>query len=316
MKKVYAVIGCILVVILTVAIVIGVLFYTGKFDKDILSQQNVYVYTTESGLKYTEAKWDWRPAEFKDIINYVDTSELGTQKVTLHLEGNNFCDVSIPLNEYVYDYGKTIWAVDGSYMVRVIGDASLDTLSSLAGIDDGVALNQTTICTADGKKGQRTITTLVDDFAIIANVYYGDENYSILRDSLVELNESYIIEDVEYSDDYVELERISYSGQFVSQVIFQDITMEQKKYIFEKGVLWCSYIFDDLDDIKNEYLCRLCAMSGEKIEETYTVDGMFYAKSGDFYLGLISYNSNTTIVMLGDGDESKCNIVSTIHNLR
>lgn len=316
MKKVLTVLGGVLAIGVTIAIVVGVLMYTGVFNKDVLNEQKVYIYKTEEGYKYTEAKWDWKPVEFKKYINYVESSSLEKQKVVLHLKGDEYYDVSIPMNDYIYDYGKTVWAVDGSYMIRVVADATLDNLSALAGIDNGDALNQTTICTQDNQKGQRTIATLVNGYAIIANVYYGDETYSIIRDSLMSTNESYVRDEVSYADDYVELDKLSYSGQYVGQVTFQNVDLEQHKYMFEDGTLWCSSVFDNLYNTEVDYLNRLCAASGEKIDETYKVDGMFYAKSGNYYLGLVSYNSNTTIVLLGDGEETKCNIISIMNYLK
>ena len=316
MKKVFTVIGGVLMLALTVTVVVGVLFYTGVIGKEVLNEQKVFVYTTDEGYKYTEAVWDWKPAEFKKLINYVDTSAEEKQTVTLHLEEDTYYDVTIPMKDYIYDYGKTIWAVDGSYMIRVVSGATLDNLSSLAGIDNGLALNQTTICTQDNRKGQKTIATLIDDFAVIANVYYGDDVYSIIRDSLGSGVQSYVLDEVSYADDYVELEKLSYTGKFVGQVVFQEINLEQKKYMFADGVLWCSSVFEPLYKTQDDYLKRLYTASGQGIDETYYADGMFYAKSGNYYLGLVSYNSNTTIVLLGDGEETKCNIISIMHYLK
>jgi uncharacterized protein YxeA len=315
MKKVFTVIGVILMVVLTVAVAVGVLVYTGVIGKETLNKESVYIYTTEDGCKYTEAEWDWKPVEYKKLINYVDTTGVATQTISLYLEDDVYYNVTVPVTDYIYDYGKTVWAVDGSYMIRVISGASLDNLSSLAGIDNGQALNQTTLCTQDSRKGQKTIVTLIDSYAIIANVYYGDDTYSIIRNSLSSENSSYVF-DVSYADDYVELEKLSYVGEYVGQVVFQDVSLEQQKYMFADGVLWSSSVFEPLYKTKELYLERICAASGQGIDETYSTDGMFYAKSGNYYLGLVSYNSNTTIVFLGDGEETKCNIISVMHYLR
>jgi hypothetical protein len=316
MKRVLKVIGCILAVAVTIAIVVGVLIYTGVIGKEVLNSQSVYIYTTDDGYTYTEAQWDWKPIEYKKHINYVDVEDQPKQTVTLHLEDDVYYDVTIPDKDYIYDYGKTIWAVDGSYMIRVISDASLNNLSSLAGIDNGLALNQITICTNEKKKGQRIVATLVGSYAVIANIYYGDDVYSIIRDSLSSGVASYTIDEVPYADNYVELEKLSYIGNYVGQVTFQEVNLEQQKYMFADGILWISSVFEPLTTTKKIYLERLYAASGMGIEEEYSSGGMFYAKSGDYYLGLVSYNANTTIVMLGNGEESKCNIISMMNYLK
>ena len=103
MKKVLTVLGGVLAIGVTITIVVGVLMYTGVFNKDVLNEQKVYIYKTEEGYKYTEAKWDWKPVEFKKQINYVESSSLEKQKVVLHLEGDEYYDISIPMNDYIYD---------------------------------------------------------------------------------------------------------------------------------------------------------------------------------------------------------------------
>jgi hypothetical protein len=276
----------------------------------------VYTYQNESGYIYTEAEWEWSPIEYKKTINYVDTQGESTRSVSVLLNGDTYYDITLPDEDYIYDYGKTIWAVDGSYMIRVVADATLDNLSKLAGIDNGLSLNKTTLCTQDNHKGAKTIVTLIDTYAIIANVYYGDDTYSIIRDSLSSGESSYELSNVSYADDYTELDKLVYSGNYVGQVVFQEVSLEQQKYMFADGVLWVSTDFNSMYSIIDTYLNRICTSSGQSIDETYENSGMFYAKSGDYYLGLISYNSNTTIVLLGDGEESKCNIISIMSYLR
>lgn len=316
MKRVLTIIGCILMVLLTCGVVVGVLFHTGILGKEVLNKQTVFTYSSEDGRIYTEATWDWKPAEYKGKISYVDTSTVSKQVVTVHLSDNIYYDITLPVSEYIYDYGKTIWAIDGSYMVRVVANATLDNLASLAGIDNGESLNQITLTSKEGRKGARTIVTLVDSYAIIANVYFGDEVYSTLCDSLSSGATSYEVDYSSYIESATELEKLTYVGNYVGQVIFQEVSLEQKKYMFEDGTLWVSSSLVPLYEAKDTYINRMCVASGQPIDEVYDVPGMFYAKSGDYYLGLISYNSNTTIVLLGDGEESKCNIISVMKYLK
>lgn len=316
MKKVITIICSVLAVCLTIGFVVWVLFYTGILGKEVLNQQTVYRYTTSEGLVYTEAEWTWKPVEYRKVISYVNSSNLPSQTVALHLYDNVYYDVAIPDSEYIYDYGKTIWAIDGSYMIRVVGDATMDNLSMLAGLDNGQTLNQVTLCSQDKQKGCKIIVTLVDGYAIIANVYYGDETYSIIRDSLSNGKGSYDFDASSYLNDYILLNDLSYNGRYVGRVVFQEVDLETRKYMFEDGTLWTSCNFDSMLNTRQTYINRLCAASGHKLDEVYQTQSIYYAKSGDYYLGLISYNANTTIVIMGDGEESKCNIISCIRHLR
>lgn len=316
MKKVIAIVGSVLIVCLTGLIVVGVIVYTGVLNKNILNKETVYVYSTDDGYVYTESEWDWKPAEFKGAISYVDTVTDFKQKVTLCLDDNTYYDVIIPNIDYIYDYGKTVWAIDGSYMIRVIANATMDNLSSLAGIDNSIPLTQTTICSPDNQKGSRTIATLVNSYAIIANVYYSDNVFSILRDSLSSGKSPYAPSEPDYSDEYVELDKLSYFGKYIGQVTFQEVSLEQKKYMFQDGTLWCSSVFDNFINTKETYLKKLCTITNAKIDESYQAGGIYYAKAGNYYLGVVAYNTNTTIVFLGDGEESKCNIIFMINYLK
>lgn len=316
LKRIFSIIGAILILCVTGAIVIGALTYTGIIDWDRAQGQHVFEYTTEDGYKYTERDWEWSPVEYKKKINYVDVTGVATRTVNMHLTGDTYYTITIPDVDYIYDYGKTLWASDGTYMIRVVGEATLTNLASLAGIDNGDSITQTTLCTREDVKGARTIVTLIDSYAIIVDVYSGDTVYSILRDSLANNKMSTTITECTYTDDYLELEKLTYTGDYVAQVVFQDISLVQEKYLFAEGSLWVSSDLDNYVRLEDTYLKLLCEASSTSISRTYKADGMFYAAAGDYSLGLISYNSNTTIVLLGDGEEAKCNIISIMNYLK
>lgn len=303
-------------VVITLVVVLFVLFYTGILNIRDYDGITVYTYQTDDGKVYTEATWDWKPQESRKVMKYVDAPASEMRTITLALGGNTYYKVSIPLVPIISDLGSTVYAVDGSFMIRVIKNSNLDSLSLTAGIDDGVAINQTTICSPETKKGKKTIATLMGDTAIIADVYSGDDTWSIIKKSISNAQEPYEETQVNYADGYSRLSKISYTGKFAARVIFQEVTLEQKKYLFEDGALYLQSVVKPLSEVKTEYAVRLCQMSGSSIDSVYDKDGMYYAKAGDYYLGLLAYNSNTTIVLIGYGEECKCNIINSMNYLK
>lgn len=315
MRKVIRIIVASIVILATIGLAVGVFLYTHQDIWHKVDGIDIYVHE-ENGFKYTEASWTWKPIENRKLIEYVDSSSLSKQYVSLCLSDTEYVSIAIPNKDYIYDFGKTLYAVDGSFAVRIIGDVTMDNLSSYAGIDNGVNINQLTLATPDKQKGKRTVCTLVGSYAIIADIYSGEDNYSILRDSLTKKVESYTIDEVPVSENATRLDEITYVGNYLPQVIFSDIDLAQRKYMFEDGSLWTQSVIKNMTDTKTEYLAKMYAATHTPIEEYYSDAGIYYAKSGDYYLGLMVYNSNTTIALLGSGEEAKCNIINIMSSLR
>lgn len=315
MKKVVTIIGIIVCVIVTIGVAVFVLVYTGVLSKNDISLSSVSTYTTEDGLTYTEKKWDWSPKESKQIISYVDTSAVSKRVVTLSLDSGLYYDVKIPDVPYIYDFGKTVWAEDGSFMIRVIGNADMSTLSAMAGIDNGENINQFTIKSPDGKKGARVVATLIGNTAIIANVYYGNDAYSIIRDSIADNRDSYEIGEVPFAKGCTYLKEVSYTGTFAPSISYSEVSMSSDKHLFENGALWVQSIVQPFDQASKLYLEKLVTASASgKVEQYYTSDKLMFAKSGTYYCAVIYHNTNTSIAMVGEGEEALCNIVSIINS--
>lgn len=317
MRKIVLVIVSVLTVAITGLIVVAVLSYTGIIGGDLLDRRTVRVYEDENGNVYTEANWTWKPIESKKVISYHDDVSTKRRDVTLLLSDTEFYDMEVPDVPCVYDFGRTVWAEDGSFMIRVIGDASIDNLASLAGIDNGENMNQYTLRNKDGVKGQRILATLIGNTAIVVNVYSGDDAYSILFDSISKNRNVYEFNGVQYSKDCKVLSEVSYSGKYTRSVIVNDVSLHQIKYMFEDGSLWHQVVVKTFDDTCREYMIKICAFSRVgQIEELYNNGSVLYARSGDYYLAVISYNSNTCLTIVGQGEEAKCNIVSILADVK
>lgn len=317
MKKFLLIFVSIIAVLVTGAVLVFVLNYTGTIDITHNHVVNpVKVYYTEDGHMYTESKWQWTPAESKEVIEYVPAGMTGTKNLSLLLHDTTYCDITVPDVPCIYDYGKTVWAEDGSFMIRVIGDANIDNLSSLAGIDNGENINQYSLRNADGKKGARVLATLVGDYAIIANVYSGDDEYSILYNSISRDIKPYEVTSVPYAKSLKKLQSVSYDGNFAQSITADSNSIILESYKFQDGSIRYRNVPESFSDACNEYLIQIAKFSRSgQIEEEYLTDNVLYARSGEYYLLVIKKTSNMCFVMVGHGEEANCNIVFNMMQL-
>lgn len=317
MKKLLLIFVSILAVLVTGAVLVFVLVYTGVID---LSDTPIIpadkVYQDEDGHIYTESRWEWHPIESKEVISYIPNTSVKTRTLHLLLHDSTYYDITVPDIPYIYDYGKTIWAVDGSYMVRIMGDADIYNLASLAGIDNGENINQYTLRNVDGKKGARTLATLIGDYVIIVNVYQGDENYSVLYDSIANNRETYEISEVPYAKSLKQLQNVSYEGKYAQSITADGNSLVLGQQRFQEGSLRWRNVTEKFDDACNTYLIQLSQFSETGlIEEVYRTDNVLYARSGSYYLLIVNKTSNMCFLMLGCGEEANCNIVFNMMHL-
>lgn len=310
MRKVLTISGVCIGISAVVGVVLYLLFRTGILDFKKVDNITVYEYTSEDGLIYTEAEWDWRAVENKEPIVYVkDTHNVAKTNVHLNLTKDLFYDVTIPNVPIIYDFGKTIWAEDGSFIIRVVGNANLNNLSALAGIDNGVNINKLTIANSEESKGHRVIATCIEDWAIIADVYSGNETFSIICDSIANNRSSYVVDDVNL-DSANKVDEITYSGNYCPQVVYKDVSLRQDRYLFKDGMLYVQSVTEPYYKARKEYLSKLVVSANTPVSEIYDTNVEVYARAGDYTIGVISYNTNTSIVMIGKGEEARCNIVA------
>lgn len=316
MNKIVKVILSIFLIAAAIGSVITVLWYTGKIEKKNVDNVSIYRNETANGLVYTEKEWTWKPIESKAVIQLIEDVTIPTKTVTLNIDVDTYVDLEIPDVEYFYDFGKTVWASDGSFLIRIMKDATMDNLSALAGIDNSVSISKSTLCSADNVKGKKTIATLIDGIAVIADVYSGDEAYSIIRKSISNIVSGYTIDEIPYADDMTKLTKLIYNGSYVAQYVPQEISLIQERLLFEDGVFYSQSVVEPLYAVKDRYLKLISTFSKESIQALYDDGAIVYAESGDYTVGLTSYNSNTTIVYIGEGEEARCNIISSLNYIK
>lgn len=304
-------------ILVAIGVVLGVLTYTGVFDREDVSENKVLVQTDDRGRQYTSRQYSWKPLEYrKQILLVPDTSRISKQTVSVNLHDNVYYDIKVPTEtSYFCDYGKTVFADDGSWQIRVLSEATLDNIGQLAGIVDGDSLSSNVIQTKYENKGAKSIATIFDGYAVVCTVYQGDAAYTIMRNSLVENQNPYTVDTPTYSNELNRMESLSYDGSYVAQVKYNknDISLEQ--WYFADGNMYISTDLRAFADITDIYLIKLCKESRSSIDSIYQSGGVLYATAGDYQLGLITYNSNTTIVMFGKGEESRCNVLSYLISL-
>lgn len=314
MNRVFKIIG--ILILSASLIVVAFLFYNHLTEETVNGTNSSVVYNyTEDGKVYTTLNWRWQPIESKLMIEEVSEVTLPTRTIPMHLEENIYVDVEIPDVDVVQDYGKTVWASDGSFILRVLGNVTIDSLPESLGIDEFEVVNDNTIMTPSTKKGSKIIATVVDNYAIVANVYTGNETYSIIKET-VENVTSYTVDSTHISDDAKTLDSLPYNGSFAPQISVQNIGLESKQYLFENGSLWLETCLQPLHKAEELYLNKLYKLSNCLIESTYTEHGIFYATAGDYHVCIIAYNTNTCVVLFGSGEEAYANIVYAISYLK
>lgn len=314
MKNVIIGIVCLIV---TIGVVFGVLMYTGIISFNTVEENHVLVNKDENGKTYTQREFIWRPKEYKKQILLVpDTSKVAKQVVSVNLYDNVYYDIKVPAEtDYICDYGKTIYATDGSWQIRVMGGATAANLGSLTGIADGDSLSSNIIQTKYEDKGAKSIATLFDGYAVVCTIYEGDVAYTVMKNSIIENQNPYTVAAPTYTTDLNRLSKLSYSGSYCSQTSWSGNDITAHQIYFAEGEMYIATEFNNISKVKDDYLVQLCKISGADISEIYDAKGILYARAGDYHVGLLSYNENTTVVLFGNGEEAECNILSYLISL-
>lgn len=315
MKIKYVLIALFSILLLSAAGVCIYMVFT-NWNKQPAYEQEPIINVTEDGYTYTRWDWEWKANQQKEPIVYLDdVSGVETRTVTLFLDDYRYYDIVIPDVPVMIDYGKTVSAIDGSFTVRVIEGASEANLSSYAGITNPIAVTKNSLCSSN-EKGMRAVACLQEGYAIVAEVYSGDEAYTVLYNSITSQRIPYsLFEEDKSIENSKRVTDLYYHGNFVGQIVFDEVNLNQDIYRFRDGSMWTRSVFESMDSTRELYKDKLVALASTNIEEYYYTSNMYYAKAGNWYIGLVSYNSNTTITFIGYGEEARCNIITLLRDL-
>lgn len=321
MKRIFNTILKVLLAVLaigvTISVVIFVLFKTGILHGKE-EQPGIFKHTTEDGKIWTENNWQWVPAKIDKTPTY-DETLLGSEKGVfyLHLTNNDYYKVEVPLGyECYWDYGKCVYAKNGEFCIRLVNNLNQYNLATMAGITDAESISSNVITNKEEKRTFRVLASLVGDtgYGIICEIYSGDDVYTVLQDSLLKGLDNLV--SVSNDSNYTLLDRLPvYDGEFTQRNITSDFSLKTAKYAFADGDLYLQSDVRPLNNIVNEYVTLLEIMSNNAEVVGYAGEGFYYFEAGDAYLGMYAYNFNTTEVMIGVGEETKCNILYILNNL-
>ncbi len=272
---------------------------------------------TENGLKYTHKDYIVpMMSGSTQKIKLMETCKFSPNTITLNLEDNKFIDVKIPDDiDHMADT-KTVYATNGEYSLVLVKNNGNAELSNLAGILKPASTSSGAI-TDMKESGYRTVAYLIPEtqYALIANVSSNSDVYTFFCNYLGTCNEVKEIHEPEWVENVNQLDSLSYTGIFAPSIDMQKISIEQKRFLFEEGYLTYQSMPLNIKDVKKDSLITVNVQSGLSIDTYYENNGIVYASASDNCLGLFSYNSNTTIILTGKGEEAKCNIISILSAL-
>lgn len=253
--------------------------------------------------------------ETNSVAEEVSASK-NVDTLTLCLDTRYYYDINIPVGvDYVTDFSKYVYAEEPSFTIQVLSNVNDTDFSNKVSIDNAVTLTQNVVRTKEGKSGpQEAAILLNNDRAIILRCYDCPEVFATVLESFVdEKNVPYEADGILYIKDYTVLEALSYKGLYEPSVINKAELSTTQLFKFDEGCLSVAVTLNKFSDVRDLYLKRLNTVSGCAIEEVYEDDLFYYAKAGNFYLGIYEDNYNTQTIAFGCGEESKCNIISILN---
>lgn len=286
------------------------------FSKPVEARTKITTSTSADGRINTSKTWYWSPTVNGDqMLNYVDYNVNSVKTVPLLVGYSGYIEVTVPKEIlYIYEYGLSVKAEDSSYLIDIRRDISIDSLIedyNLSGykfITDNVVESQ--------GNGARTIIAVVDDYyGVIATVYNDDLVYSIIRDGMLNLNVTAIEEVYEPTNEVEYLKELPQSSVYSPTVEIDSINITRDMHLFADGSLVIQSELRHFDEIYDKYATVLSVFAGEEVSHIYRANMFTFMKAGKYTLGLFAYNSNTTIVLIGDCPEAEANIVSIILSL-
>lgn len=320
MKKIGSTILAVVMILITVILIVALLIKNGVINLIKEEPPKIMEYTTELGKVFTENTSIWEPCVVEKTPINLETPITQTKKVYLHLTNNDYYEIEIPSNyDYEWDYGKTVYGVNGEFVIRIVNNSDFNNIAELAGIEDAVSLNNFTITNnyIEEIPTYRILASLIGDtgYSVICEVYKGNDLFTSLCnsvtdgiDNLVSINFN---NEISYLDDLP-----VYEGKFAERGLTSDFSLVTEKYKFADGDIYLRADVRPLSSITNEYITLLTLSSGDESVTGYYGKGFLYFESNNCYLGMYSYNSNTTEILIGKGEEAKCNILGVLNKLK
>lgn len=234
-----------------------------------------------------------------------------TTTVQLSLTDKLYYNIKIPADvSYVTDYAKYVYGEDPNFTVTVLSNVSESNFSRTLSIDKAVTLTKNCVRTKEGVRGPQEAAVLIDDKVVVVRCYNAPDVFATVLSCFVdENNKPYEVTGIRYDKYYKTLMSLSYKGTMVPTAVNQVQIGSTMLFKFDGGSMYATKQLKTFNDCKSCILKKLNTVSGCVIDEEYEDSNFYYAKAGDFYVGVYKENYNTQLVAFGSGEESLCNII-------
>lgn len=238
-----------------------------------------------------------------------------TKKVILYLGDNVYYPIIVPFDlEIITDNSKYVYAKDSSVNVSVVSNVPWDNFSKFVSIDKAMSIQPSLIRTADGVKGpQEAAKHIANDKAVIVRTYDNSVAFETIFKGLEENTykvSNYGGMNVEKDETEILKSFPLITGYHVSVTagLGDDV---QKVYSFEDGSLTILREFKKFEDAIDTMGTKMAIVSNSNIaDKILNTKSMYYVEKGDYTIGVVSVNYNTTLTLFGSGTEARFNIIS------
>lgn len=313
-KKIFAVIF----VIFTLSVIFFVLYKMEIISLPWLENQEavtVHVVKNDDGSMKTTRETTFIPLKgyTKRVLTRTNIGNLSKDTIYMCLKNEYYFPISVPAGmEYEYQFGKSAFNLDGLFDISVHGCTGMDFVGDIANTGREMkSVSQYIIATEENTKGEQVIARYFpnDEICLVAHVYDDNELYTCIYDSIT--RNDIVVAPSDYNIFSANiLDKLEYNGRYIPSIVINDIDGFAEFHQFESGALVLTNRYEDMETTANLFIRKIIMESGsDQIKSMYQSPHVQYYKIGQWHLGLINQNSNTTTVLYGYGDEALSNIM-------
>ena len=321
----------ILILLLMVAVGCGVYYGYDYYKHNILGDKSDI-----TGKHYVDNTHWYTVAEsavakhprIKEPISYNPNVEYEGQTVSyylcLNMDTRQYIKVSLPTgHDYIYNYSSNIVSTDGAIEVS-LRKGTLETFTvdienpitkqkQISLIGEGVSLDA--ICKYDQNesKAPHIVYNFFDDMVLVATCYSNTNDYSILVNSISNIDSLSIIGG-NYECDKIVYDKPAYNEENV-QTFFTGNAYQSDYIWYEDGyIYYINYALpqSDLIQVCKAYLDVVNADG--KTTEYYISDAVRMYESENYTIGFFRNNEQFYTVLIGYGSEARNNIAIILSN--